>query len=62
MQGIIVVGVGMPQIILEKNMIRDFFQSGGLSGFDYAYGYPGVNKVLQAGESFRYRYGLEINV
>ena len=49
LQGVIVVGVGMPQIGFERNIIKDYFQSVGKNGFDYAYVYPGMNKVLQAG-------------
>jgi DNA excision repair protein ERCC-2 len=49
LQGVIVVGVGMPQIGLERNIMKDYFQSVGKNGFDYAYVYPGMNKVLQAG-------------
>ncbi|WP_068672144.1 ATP-dependent DNA helicase [Oceanobacillus sp. Castelsardo] len=49
LQGVIVVGVGMPQIGFERNMMKDYFQSVGKNGFDYAYVYPGMNKVLQAG-------------
>ncbi|MNP65720.1 ATP-dependent DNA helicase DinG [compost metagenome] len=43
------VGVGLPQIGLEHNIIRDYFNEAGKDGFDYAYVYPGMNKVLQAG-------------
>ncbi|MED4475927.1 MULTISPECIES: ATP-dependent DNA helicase [Bacillaceae] len=49
LQGVIVVGVGMPQIGFERNIMKDYFQSVGKNGFDYAYVYPGMNKVLQAG-------------
>ncbi|SHN24707.1 ATP-dependent DNA helicase [Gracilibacillus kekensis] len=49
LQGVIVVGVGMPQIGFERNIIKDHFQAVGKNGFDYAYVYPGMNKVLQAG-------------
>ncbi|ADU29342.1 ATP-dependent DNA helicase [Evansella cellulosilytica] len=49
LQGVIVVGVGMPQIGFERDIIKDHFQSVGKNGFDYAYVYPGMNKVLQAG-------------
>ncbi|WP_042149633.1 ATP-dependent DNA helicase [Paucisalibacillus sp. EB02] len=49
LQGVIVVGVGMPQIGFERNIMKDYFQSVGRNGFDYAYVYPGMNKVLQAG-------------
>lgn len=47
--GVIVVGVGLPQLGLERNLLRDFFQREGKSGYDYAYVIPGMNKVLQAG-------------
>jgi Rad3-related DNA helicase len=44
-----VVGVGLPQVGLERDMIRDYCERTERSGFDYAYVYPGMNKVLQAG-------------
>jgi len=47
--GVAIVGVGLPQIGPERNLIRDYFQATGRDGFDYAYVYPGINKVLQAG-------------
>ncbi|WP_337100832.1 ATP-dependent DNA helicase [Paenibacillus sp. YIM B09110] len=47
--GVVVVGVGLPQLGLERNMIRDYFNEQGKSGYDYAYVFPGMNKVLQAG-------------
>ncbi|WP_372631804.1 ATP-dependent DNA helicase [Cohnella sp.] len=49
LNGVAVVGVGMPQLGLERNLIRGHFDERGMSGFDYAYVYPGINKVLQAG-------------
>ncbi|MDR9853493.1 ATP-dependent DNA helicase [Paenibacillus sp. VCA1] len=47
--GVAVVGVGLPQLGLERNLIRDHFNREGKSGYDYAYVLPGMNKVLQAG-------------
>lgn len=47
--GVIVVGVGMPQLGLERDTLRNYFQSRGKNGFTYAYVIPGMNKVLQAG-------------
>ncbi|MFY4775654.1 helicase C-terminal domain-containing protein [Metabacillus sp. RGM 3146] len=47
--GVVVVGVGLPQLNFERNIIRDYFQAHGKSGYDYAYVFPGMNKVLQAG-------------
>lgn len=49
LNGVIVVGVGLPQLCLERNIMKDYFQSIGKNGYDYAYTYPGMNKVLQAG-------------
>ncbi|WP_228415483.1 ATP-dependent DNA helicase [Terrisporobacter hibernicus] len=45
--GVIVVGVGMPQINIERNIIKDQLNENN-KGFDYAYVYPGMAKVLQA--------------
>ncbi|QWU15967.1 Rad3-related DNA helicase [Paenibacillus sophorae] len=47
--GVMVVGVGLPQLGLERNLLREYFGAQGKNGFDYAYVYPGMCKVLQAG-------------
>lgn len=49
LNGVMVVGVGLPQVGLERNLLRSYFQSRGKNGFDYAYVYPGMCKVQQAG-------------
>jgi len=49
LNGVIVVGVGLPQLCLERNIMKDYFISTGKNGYDYAYTFPGINKVLQAG-------------
>lgn len=46
--GAIVVGVGLPQICLEREIIRNWFDKNERPGFEYAYVFPGMNKVLQA--------------
>ena len=46
--GAIIVGVGLPQISLEQELIREFFERRNGKGFEYAYQYPGMNRVLQA--------------
>jgi len=46
--GAIIVGVGLPQLCLERDLIGGLFQENTGSGFDYAYTYPGMNRVLQA--------------
>lgn len=49
LNGVVIVGVGLPQICFERNLIKDYFNKQGKNGYDYAYVYPGMNKVLQAG-------------
>jgi DNA excision repair protein ERCC-2 len=49
LNGVIVVGVGLPQIGFERDLIKRHFAATGKNGYDYAYVYPGMNKVLQAG-------------
>lgn len=46
--GAVVVGVGLPQICIERDLIRDYFQEQRGEGFNYAYTFPGMNRVLQA--------------
>ncbi len=46
--GAVVVGVGVPQVCLERDLIKDYFDRQNGSGFAYAYQYPGFNRVLQA--------------
>jgi len=47
LSGAIIVGVGLPGISPERDLIRGYFDEQD-KGFDYAYRYPGVNRVLQA--------------
>ncbi len=49
LNGVVVVGVGLPQLNEERNIIKDYFTKSGKNGYDYAYVFPGMNKVLQAG-------------
>ncbi|MBQ9121909.1 MAG: ATP-dependent DNA helicase [Lachnospiraceae bacterium] len=46
--GVIVVGTGLPLVCNERELLKAYFDADGESGFDYAYRYPGMNKVLQA--------------
>jgi DNA excision repair protein ERCC-2 len=43
-----IVGVGLPGISPERELIREHFQAQDHSGFEFAYQYPGMNRVLQA--------------
>ncbi|WP_201714794.1 helicase C-terminal domain-containing protein [Rossellomorea arthrocnemi] len=49
LKGVIVVGVGLPQPSVEREIIKDYFNAMGMNGYDYAYVYPGLNKVFQSG-------------
>ena len=46
--GAIIVGTGLPQVCNEREILKKHFDARGENGFDYAYRYPGMNKVLQA--------------
>jgi DNA excision repair protein ERCC-2 len=48
LSGAAVVGVGLPALSPERNCIRDYFNETHNRGFEFAYQYPGINKVLQA--------------
>ncbi len=47
--GAMIVGVGLPTISSELNIIKEHFDKTRENGYAYAYTYPGMNKVLQAG-------------
>lgn len=46
--GAVIVGTGLPQVCNDREILRSYFDGRKLSGFDYAYLYPGMNKVLQS--------------
>ena len=46
--GSIIISVGIPMINMRQDQIRDYFNRKNNQGYDYAYVYPGMNKVLQA--------------
>ena len=46
--GAVIVGTGLPQVGYEKELLKSYFDERGENGFDYAYRFPGMNKVLQA--------------
>ncbi|MBR6071254.1 MAG: ATP-dependent DNA helicase [Acholeplasmatales bacterium] len=48
LSGVIIVGVGLPLLCDENNLLKDYFDSIYEKGFDYAYTYPGITKVIQA--------------
>ncbi|MBE6554666.1 MAG: ATP-dependent DNA helicase [Ruminococcaceae bacterium] len=46
--GVVVVGVGIPGLSNERNILRDYYENKCERGYDYAYTFPGMNRVLQA--------------
>lgn len=46
--GVLIVGTGLPQICNQREILKEYYQEENGQGFDYAYQYPGMNKVLQA--------------
>ena len=46
--GACIVGTGIPMICRQRNILRNYFDSIGKNGYQYAYVFPGMNKVLQA--------------
>jgi len=48
LHGVIIVGVGLPLIHPVNDQLKDYYQEKFNKGFDYAYTYPGMNKVIQA--------------
>ena len=46
--GAVIVGVGLPGISLERDLIREYYHRTHACGFEFAYQYPGINRVLQA--------------
>jgi len=48
LSGVIIVGVGLPLICDENNLLKDYYENTYQNGFNYAYTYPGFTKVIQA--------------
>lgn len=46
--GAVIAGTGLPQVCTEREILKQYFDAEQRRGFDYAYLYPGMNKVLQS--------------
>ena len=46
--GAAIVGTGLPQVCNDREIVKGYFDARKMAGFDYAYLYPGINKVLQS--------------
>jgi len=47
LSGVLIVGTCLPPPSAEQDLIKQRFDQEGLPGFDFAYRYPGLNKVIQ---------------
>lgn len=47
--GAAIVGTGLPMVCDERELFKRYFDEINGSGFDYAYLFPGISKVFQAG-------------
>lgn len=47
--GAAIVGTGLPMVCHERELFKEYYDKRSGNGFEYAYLYPGVNKVFQAG-------------
>ena len=46
--GVMIVGTGIPKVCMERELLKEYFDRQGVNGYDYAYRFPGMNKVQQA--------------
>lgn len=46
--GAVIVGTGLPMVCNERELFRGYFDEKNRMGFEYAYLYQGMNKVLQS--------------
>ncbi len=48
LEAVTVIGVGLPRLSLERDLLQLYFETSHGAGFDYAYRFPGMQRVLQA--------------
>lgn len=46
--GAVILGTGIPQLSFERDIIKDYFNEKFNMGYEFAYKYPGFNKILQS--------------
>ncbi|MGC1480134.1 MAG: helicase C-terminal domain-containing protein, partial [Chthoniobacterales bacterium] len=46
--GVTVIGIGLPRLCVERDILQQHFEATRGRGFDYAYRFPGMQRVLQA--------------
>ncbi len=48
LNGVIIVGTGIPQISPERELMKEYYNEVNHQGYQYAYQFPGFNKIMQA--------------
>lgn len=48
LSGVMIIGIGLSKLNYESDKVAEWYGNNGLNGYDYAYLYPGMNKVMQA--------------
>ena len=48
LSGVIVVSPALPQVSFERELMRQYYQKNYGKGFEFAYLYPGMNRVIQS--------------
>lgn len=46
--GCVIIGIGLPKMNFQSDSLVEYYNENGLPGYDYAYAFPGINKVMQA--------------
>jgi DNA excision repair protein ERCC-2 len=46
--GVIIISPALPKINFERELLRNYYENNKGAGFEYAYIYPGMNKVIQS--------------
>ncbi len=46
--GVMIIGLALPAFSDEQQLLRYYYDQQGFSGFDYAYTYPGMARIIQA--------------
>lgn len=48
LEGVVLIGFGTPYMSWENELLKTYYDSHSHSGYDYAYVYPAINKIVQA--------------
>lgn len=46
--GVSIVGIGLPSFDYENSLLKDYYESKGLNGYNFTYLNPAMNRVMQA--------------